>query len=100
MLNNKKRELSHWLFNKLKKKCPEIELVSIVESPLDPDDVWINVVYPDDEDKEIILRRLAARLGTDILEKHDILLIVTGCARNGKSRKSPRKLPRPLEKTA
>jgi len=100
MLNDKKLELSHWLFNKLQKKYPETELVSIVESPEDPDDVWINVVYPDDDDKVIALGRLAARLGTDILENHDILLIVTGCARNGKSRKSLRKLPRTLEKTA
>jgi hypothetical protein len=60
-------ELSHQLFDTLKQQYPEIELVDIVESGVYPDHIWVNIIMPEDEDREINMRQLAAEVATDIL---------------------------------
>lgn len=66
MINFKQRELSQLLFDKLKKRFPELELVDIVESPENSNSIWVNVIMPDDEDREIEVREMASELSADI----------------------------------
>ncbi len=67
MINLKQMELSHQLFNQLKQHYPEIEWVDIVESGIYPDHLWVKMILPEDEDREIEMGHLAADLSTDIL---------------------------------
>ena len=67
MINIKQMELSHQLFNRLKQQYPEIELVDIVESGVYPDHLWVKIVTPEDEDRDIEMGHLAADISTDIL---------------------------------
>jgi len=67
MINLKQTELSHQLFDQLKQQYPEIDLVDIVESGVYPDHLWVKMVMPEDEDREITMGKLAADLSTDIL---------------------------------
>jgi hypothetical protein len=67
MINFKQLELSHELFNRLQAEFPEIQLVEIEESPVYRDNIWVNLLMPADEDREIGLRGLAADISTDIL---------------------------------
>lgn len=60
-------ELAHLLFDKLKQQYPEIELMDIVESGVIPSHLWVNIIMPEDEDREIEMRQLAAEISTDIL---------------------------------
>ena len=66
-VNFKERELGLMLFNKLKHHFPELELVSITESIESADQIWVNVIMPGDEDREIALQELASEISTDIL---------------------------------
>jgi len=66
MINSKQIELSKALFDKLKIHYPEIELVSIVENQMYRDSIWINLITPKDENRDIEMSDLAAELSTDI----------------------------------
>ncbi|MDM8523284.1 hypothetical protein QUF80_07930 [Desulfococcaceae bacterium HSG8] len=67
MFNFKQKELSHMLFDRLKQKFSEIKLVSITPTFENPDNIWVNIIYPDDEDRQIELYETAAEISTDIL---------------------------------
>ncbi len=67
MFNDKQMELSHMLFGKLKSEFPEIELIDITETAYNPNNIWVNIIMPDDEDREIELCEMAAEISTDIL---------------------------------
>ncbi|MCP4110225.1 MAG: hypothetical protein GY749_32670 [Desulfobacteraceae bacterium] len=67
MFNFKQIELSHVLFDKLKEKFPEIKLVSITPTFYNPDNIWVNIIYPEDEDREIEMGEMASEISTDIL---------------------------------
>lgn len=67
MVNFKQKELIREFFNSIKKKFPEVELVSVTESPENPSDLWINITEPDDEDREIELIEFAGEKTTDML---------------------------------
>jgi phosphoenolpyruvate synthase/pyruvate phosphate dikinase len=62
MINFKQKELSKMLFEKLQKKFPEIELVEIMESPENPNHIWVNIIMPEDEDREIALAEKAGKI--------------------------------------
>jgi hypothetical protein len=55
------------LFDRLKEKFPEIRLTGITPGAEAPEDVWVNIIYPEDEDREIALRELAGEISSDIL---------------------------------
>lgn len=77
MVTQKQEKLAHELFQSLKAKFPEIELVGITESPADPDSTWVNIIMPDDEDREIDLGEFAAEQSTDILlDQNEHLLVM------------------------
>jgi len=70
MINFKVRELSHKLFENLKQQFPEIELADIIESPVYQNTIWVRLIMPNDEDREINLREMASEISTDILLEH------------------------------
>jgi hypothetical protein len=76
MFNDKQIELSRELFSRLKRRFPEIELAGITESAENPAHVWVNLVMPQDVDREIELREQASELSTDILEDYGYLITV------------------------
>ncbi|MCP4590564.1 MAG: hypothetical protein GY842_07460 [bacterium] len=67
MFNDKQIELSNMLFERLKHRFSEVNLVDITESAENPNHIWVNLVMPDDEDREIELREMAGEISTDIL---------------------------------
>jgi len=67
MINFKQMELSQQLFQNLKIKFPELQLINIVESPVDSDSVWVRVSMPKNDDKEFDVFELSGELSTDIL---------------------------------
>ncbi len=67
MFNDKQMELCHKLFDKLKSEFPEIRLVDITEAVYDPSHAWVNLIMPDDEDREFALSEMAGEISADIL---------------------------------
>jgi hypothetical protein len=67
MINVKQHELIAELFQTLKAQFPEIELLNVTESPEDPNDLWVNITAPEDEDREIALTELASDKTADML---------------------------------
>ncbi len=67
MFNEKQRELSKMLFARLKDRFPEVELVDITETAYNPDNIWVNITMPSDEDRLLDLEDVAAEISTDIL---------------------------------
>ena len=71
MITQKQAKLAHELFQSLEEKFPEIEVIGLIESPADPDSTWLNIVVPDDEDREIEIKEFAAEQAIDILLDQD-----------------------------
>lgn len=67
MMNIKQRELSQMLFDRLKQQFSEINLVDVTESIENPNHIWVNIIMPSDEDREIEIRELASEISTDLL---------------------------------
>jgi hypothetical protein len=76
MINFKQQELIDKLFKAVKEKYPEVEFISVTESPEDPADLWLNVTAPADEDREIELSKFANQISTDILQDYGYLIFV------------------------
>ncbi|MDM8522306.1 hypothetical protein QUF80_02950 [Desulfococcaceae bacterium HSG8] len=77
MLNFKQMELSRMLFRKLKEKFPEIELINITPTAYNPDSIWVNIIYPEDEDREIELGEMASEITTDILLDYGYNILIS-----------------------
>lgn len=71
MITQKQEKLAGELFQSLKEKFPEIEFIGLIESPADPDSTWLNIIVPDDEDREIEIKEFAAEQAIDILLDQD-----------------------------
>jgi hypothetical protein len=67
MFNEKQIELGNTLFARLKGRFPEIRLAGIAEGAENPANLWVNVVMPKDEDRQIQLLEMASEISTDIL---------------------------------
>jgi len=67
MINFKQKELAKELFSNVKDEFPEVELINFSESPEDPNDLWVNITAPKDEDREIALIEFAGNRTVDIL---------------------------------
>jgi hypothetical protein len=65
-MNFKQKELVDFLFNSVKERFPEIEIENYSTSPDDPDHIWINVIAPMEEDREMELWDYSAELEADI----------------------------------
>ncbi|MBM2816066.1 MAG: hypothetical protein HW421_2828 [Ignavibacteria bacterium] len=69
-INHKQQQLIDELFNKVKKRYPEIVFKDLQSSPEDPSDIWINIIADMDEDREIELRHYSAKLENEIFFKY------------------------------
>lgn len=76
MINDKQIELSRMLFDKLKDKFSEIELIDVTESPENPNTLWVIIAMPDDDDREIALREMASEISADILLDYGYYMLV------------------------
>lgn len=85
MINFKQRELSQLLFDKLKKQFSELELINIIESPENPNSIWVRVIMPDDEDREIEVREMASELSADIHLDYGYHILVISALKGEKS---------------
>ncbi len=85
MINFKQRELSQMLFDRLKTRFPELEMIDVVESPENPDSIWVNVVMPDDEDREMEARKMASEISADILMDFGYHILAIPESRAGRS---------------
>jgi hypothetical protein len=66
-INYKQEQLINELFEKVKQRFPEIELINLQVSPDDSEHIWINVLADMDEDREIELTDFASEFAVDIL---------------------------------
>jgi hypothetical protein len=80
MINTKYTELGQRLFKQLKNQFPELKMVDMTESIENRDHVWVNIVMPDDEEREIAVRELASELSMDILIEHGYHITVSAAA--------------------
>jgi hypothetical protein len=69
-LNHKQEELVENMFNKVKKKFPEIIFKNLETSPDDPEHIWINVLADMDEDKEIRLIQYSSKIDYNFFMKY------------------------------
>ena len=76
MLNIRQEELIKEFIAAIQQRFPEVELIEVTPSPENPNDLWLNVTAPDDEDREIELIEFAAEKGTDILLDYGYHLLV------------------------
>jgi len=67
MINLKQEELIKKLVKDIQKKFPEIQFININRSPENPNEIWVNMTAPENEDREFELREYSADLTTDIL---------------------------------
>ena len=76
MINFKQKELCDEIFDKLHLKYPSIILSNITQSPENPEDIWIYVSYPEDEDLQIEMGEYSSNLAMDILLKYGYSIMV------------------------
>ncbi len=75
-ISPKQRELISSLFATVKAQYPEISLLRLGVSPEDPEHIWIYVLAPMPEEREIELSRYASLLEADILVEEDVQLSI------------------------
>jgi hypothetical protein len=76
MVNFKQEELIQQLMAQIREEFPEVDLISIMEHPEDPESLWINVTAPGDEDREMDLIEFAGDRITDILLDYGYHMLV------------------------
>jgi hypothetical protein len=76
MINFKQEELIEEIFGAVKDKFPEVEFISVTESPEDPADLWINISAPENEDREDELIEFASDKTTDVLLDYGYHMLV------------------------
>jgi len=76
MMNFKQEELTREFFQMVREKFPEVGLIDITSSPEDPNDLWINVTAPADEEREFDLMDMASLRSADILLEYGYSILV------------------------
>jgi hypothetical protein len=71
MITKERLRLAQELFAKIQARFPEISLEKIRQSPEHPDDTWLYVIAPMDEEREMEMSAYAAELETDLLIEYD-----------------------------
>jgi hypothetical protein len=66
-INFKQEELIKKIMRAIRRKFPEVRLINVTESPEDQETLWLNMTSPEDEEREIELRRFGSEKVTDIL---------------------------------
>ncbi|MBC8181642.1 hypothetical protein H8E88_11020 [candidate division KSB1 bacterium] len=67
MINFKQKELIKILVQNIQKKFPEVKFLNVNPSPENPNDLWVEVTAPENEDREIELLEYSADKSMDIL---------------------------------
>ena len=67
MINSKQEKLVKELVRHVQTKFPEVRFIEVTESPEDPQDIWIRVTAPEDEDRKLELISFACDKSMDIL---------------------------------
>ncbi len=75
-INSKQQELIQGLVEDLNRHFPDVEFVDITESPENPNDLWINVTEPGDDDREIELIEFFGEKSADILMDYGYHMLV------------------------
>ncbi|MCP4348125.1 MAG: hypothetical protein GY795_21695 [Desulfobacterales bacterium] len=75
-INFKQQELIDGLLEELGRYFPDVRFVDISESPENPNDLWINVTEPEDEDREIELTKFFSEKTADILTDYGYHMLV------------------------
>jgi hypothetical protein len=70
-ISTRRQQLAREIFSALQAQYPEISLLEIRQSPEHPNDTWIHVLAPMDEDREMAMNAFAAQLESNILVEHD-----------------------------
>jgi hypothetical protein len=76
MINFKQEELIKELVKDIEKKFPEVEFINITPSPENPNELWINMRVPDDEDREFELVEFSSNKTMDILLEYGYHFLV------------------------
>lgn len=69
-MNIQNQKHAEAMAQELKLKFPDIMITGVVPSATDPNDAWIRVVYPENEEREMQIRFYAAKLSGDYLDKY------------------------------
>jgi hypothetical protein len=77
MIDTTCMELGQKLFKRLKERFSELEMVSMTESDENRDHIWVNIIMPGDEEREIAVREMASELSMDILLEHGYHITVS-----------------------
>jgi hypothetical protein len=75
-INCKQQELIQGLVEDLNRHFPDVKFVDITESPENPNDLWINVTEPGDDDREIELIEFFGEKSADILMDYGYHMLV------------------------
>ncbi len=75
-INTKQQELIQRLVEDLNRHFPDIKFVDVTESPENPNDLWINVTRPEDDDREIELTDFFSEKTADILMDYGYHMLV------------------------
>ena len=65
-MNLKQQEIIEDLMARIKRRYPEVELISVQKSPESSTTLWIDVTAPEDEDRCNEMREFASELVADI----------------------------------
>jgi hypothetical protein len=76
MLNLKQEELIRELVKDIQKQFPEVKFMNVTFSPENPNELWIRVTAPEDEDREIELAEYGANKTIDILTDYGYHMLV------------------------
>ncbi len=82
MLNLKQEELVKQLVEEVREKFPEVQLLNVIPSPENPEDTWIRVTSPSDEDRETALIEFSADRTIDILLDYGYHMLVMPVGRS------------------
>ncbi len=75
-INFKQQEIVDTLLKDIRKNFPDVKFVNISESPENPNDLWINVTDPKDEERELSLIKYFSKKTTDILMDYGYHIMV------------------------
>lgn len=76
MINFKQEELIKELVKDIEKKLPEVKFINVTPSPENPNELWINMRIPDDEDREFELVEFSSNKTMDILLEYGYHFLV------------------------
>jgi len=51
--------------------------VGLTEGCDNPNDIWVNIIYPEDEDREIEMGEMASEITTDILLDYGYNILIS-----------------------